>query len=291
MRLDRLFKIMVNKKKFIVLLGIFLISAISAQAQKQLPILDMHMHARVADHYGPPPLPMCAPVDRMPLWDQSKSFLETLEKFSGCKNPVWSPKTDEEVLRQTVAVMEKYNIVGVLGGKPELVAKWMKAAPGRFIPGLDFRLDRATGTATAVGDGSKFKPMSPDEMRALYKAGGFQVFGEVLNQYAGIAPDDARMEPYWALAEELRVSGRNSHRTGRTGRGLSRKHGLPRPSAKRSDARRSSGQTSETARLHHARRLSDARRSARIYCFRTRRFMSKSACSPMSNRARLFTDF
>ena len=101
MRLDRLFKIMVNKKKFIFLLGVFLISAISAQAQKQLPILDMHMHARVADHYGPPPLPICAPVDRMPLWDQSKSFLETLEKFSGCKNPVWSPKTDEEVLRQT----------------------------------------------------------------------------------------------------------------------------------------------------------------------------------------------
>lgn len=196
---------MVNKKKIIILLGIFFLTAMPAQSQKRLPILDMHMHARTADHYGPPPLPMCAPVDRMPLWDQSKSFLETLEKFSGCKNPVWSPKTDEEVLRQTIAVMEKYNIVGVLGGKPELVAKWMKAAPGRFIPGLDFRLDRATGTATAVGDGSKFKPMSPDELRALYRQGAFKVFGEILNQYAGIAPDDARMEPYWAMAEELDI--------------------------------------------------------------------------------------
>ncbi len=196
---------MVINPKFVFLLCVFLMSAIQAPSQKRLAILDMHMHARVADHYGPPPLPICAPVDRMPVWDQSKSFLETLEKFQGCKKPVWSPKTDEEVLRQTVAVMEKHNIIGVLGGKPELVAKWMKAAPGRFIPGLDFRLDRATGTATAIGDGSEFKPMSPSEIRALYQKGAFKVFGEILNQYAGIAPDDERMEPYWALAEELDI--------------------------------------------------------------------------------------
>ena len=195
-----------NKLKIAVLAGGFFVSAIDAPAQKtRPPILDMHMHARRADHYGPPPMPICAPVYRMPVWDQSKSFLETLEKFEGCKKPVWSPKTDGEVLRQTVAVMEKHNIVGVLGGKPETVAKWMNAAPGRFIPGLDFRLDRATGTATAVGGGSQFKPMSPAEIRALYQKGAFKVFGEVLNQYAGIAPDDERMEPYWALAEELDI--------------------------------------------------------------------------------------
>lgn len=31
------------------------------------------------------------------------------------------------------------------------------------------------------------------------------MLGEVGNQYAGIALDDARMEPYWALAEELDI--------------------------------------------------------------------------------------
>ncbi len=86
---------------------------------------------------------MCAPVEKMPVWDQSKSILEAMEQSPPCKNPVWSPKTDEEVMQQTIAVMKKYNIFGMLGGKPELVKKWMDAAPGRFIPGLDFRLDRA----------------------------------------------------------------------------------------------------------------------------------------------------
>ncbi len=141
----------------------------------------------------------------MPLWNQTESLEESLSKSQSCKNPVWSGKTDEEVFEQTVAVMKKYNIIGMLGGKPELVKKWMDAAPGRFIPGLDFRLDRATGIATAVGDGSKYIPMSPDEIRALYKKGAFKVFGEILNQYGGIAPDDERMEPYWALAEELDI--------------------------------------------------------------------------------------
>ena len=37
----------------------------SASAQSRPPILDMHLHAREAAHYGPTGIPMCAPVDRM----------------------------------------------------------------------------------------------------------------------------------------------------------------------------------------------------------------------------------
>jgi hypothetical protein len=135
---------MLNYNKFVILLFVLVLSGVQSQAQKHLPIIDMHMHARKADHYGPPPLPMCAPVEKMPLWNQTESLEESSGKFSACKNPVWSGKTDDEVFEQTVAVMKKYNIVGMLGGKPELVKKWMDAAPGRFIAGLDFRLDRAT---------------------------------------------------------------------------------------------------------------------------------------------------
>jgi predicted TIM-barrel fold metal-dependent hydrolase len=177
----------------------------SLEAQERLPIIDMHMHARIATHYGEPPQAMCAPVERMPLWDQTEPFAEALGKSQACKNPIWSPKTDREVMEQTIAAMKKHNIIGILGGKPELVAKWMSAEPDRFIPGLDFRLDSATGTATAASVPTKYTPLSPGQLRTLYEKGAFRVFGEILNQYGGIAPDDERMEPYWALAEELDI--------------------------------------------------------------------------------------
>lgn len=39
----------------------------------------------------------------------------------------------------------------------------------------------------------------------MHARGELQVLAEVTNQYAGIPPDDPRMEPYWALAEELDI--------------------------------------------------------------------------------------
>ena len=42
-------------------------------------------------------------------------------------------------------------------------------------------------------------------MRELYRRGPFKVLAEVLNQYAGILPDDPRMEPYLTVAEELDI--------------------------------------------------------------------------------------
>lgn len=39
----------------------------------------------------------------------------------------------------------------------------------------------------------------------VHVAGRLAVLGEMVNQYAGIAPTDERMYPYWALAEELDI--------------------------------------------------------------------------------------
>ncbi len=47
--------------------------------QPWLPIIDMHMHARTAGHYGPPPQPMCAEVWSMGVWDQTKTLVDALE--------------------------------------------------------------------------------------------------------------------------------------------------------------------------------------------------------------------
>ena len=87
--------------------------------------------------------------------------------------------------------MERHNIVGVLSGSPERVKAWKTAAPHRFIAGLEL----------PVGRGA----LSPDEVRRLHREGDLRVLAEVTSQYSGIPPDDERMAPYWALAEELDI--------------------------------------------------------------------------------------
>lgn len=190
----------------LVAASLLLILPKSGACQQRLPIIDMHMHARTADHYGAPPQPMCAEVRSMPFWDQTKTFGDSLGSNPPACKLLMSPATDEKLLKETLAVMKHYRMVGVLGGyDPQLVAKWVAAAPGRFVPGLDFRLDKATGTASSAQKPGTFKPLSPGEIRSLHAAGKLRVFAEITNQYGGISPDDPRMEPYWSLAEELDI--------------------------------------------------------------------------------------
>lgn len=171
----------------------FLCLTSSAVAQNDLPVFDVHLHALAADHQGPPPLAMCTPID-FPAWDPAKPYGETfmdMLKNPKCSDPVWSPESDEELLRQTLAVMEASNVYGILSGTPDRVATWSAAAPDRFVAGLGFNLASSLVT--------------PDSLRHLVESGAVSVLAEVTNQYAGIAPDDKRMEPYWTLAEELDI--------------------------------------------------------------------------------------
>jgi uncharacterized protein len=178
----------------------------TGRAPATLPILDMHMHARTAAHYGATGLPLCAPVDRMPRWDQRRPFGEYDGSPALCRAPLVSPATDAEVLRQTVASMQRHHVIGVLGGEPKLVAEWAAAAPGRFIPALDLRFDPATAVArTATPAGAPLQPLPMDSLRALHARGAFRVLAEVMSQYAGLLPSDERLEPLWSLAEELDV--------------------------------------------------------------------------------------
>ena len=173
---------------------LLIVFAAPAYSEEPLPIIDMHVHALPADVYGPPPVAMCAPFETFPAWDPAQPYgalFMAMQKQPPCENPVWSPETDEAVMTETVEIMQRRNIVGVLSGTPERVATWMTAAPGRFLAGLGFQVDRPG--------------ISPDSLRALHAEGRLAVLAEVTNQYAGIAPTDVRMEPYWALAEELDI--------------------------------------------------------------------------------------
>jgi predicted TIM-barrel fold metal-dependent hydrolase len=92
---------------------------------------------------------------------------------------------------ETIAVLNRRNVIGVLSGTPARVARWRQDAPARLLPGLGFQLGPT--------------PITPDDLRALHAKGQLAVLAEVTNQYAGIAADDARFEPYLAAAEALDI--------------------------------------------------------------------------------------
>ena len=154
------------------------------------PIIDMHVHALEADDQGPPPLAMCTPIDPMPTWDASRPTMDnflTLFKNPPCGDPIWSPETTEEVMRRSIEVMERNNVIGVVSGRQRLLASWIAAAPQRVLPSLmpDMPVSANFG----------------EELAQLKRDGRIAVLGELGFQYDGIAPDDARLEPLWTAAE------------------------------------------------------------------------------------------
>ena len=147
--------------------------AVSANADDNgLPIIDMHMHAksviRVADG-----VPLSRPCNPRP-----------------CQGPPAQATTAEEVLQLTLEAMDRNNIVlGFLSQWPlDKVYRWVEAAPGRFIASP---LIRDPGL------------INLDELRTEYDAGRLFRLGELALPYAGVLPTDPRLEPFYALAEEL----------------------------------------------------------------------------------------
>jgi uncharacterized protein len=98
---------------FLVLVLVLLLAPPRAQAQQRPPILDMLLHAAPANALGDPPRATCTPMPA-PAWDPgrpSRELHRCLAKEPPCPDPVWSPMTDEEVMNQTIEVMERLNII------------------------------------------------------------------------------------------------------------------------------------------------------------------------------------
>jgi uncharacterized protein len=150
--------------------------------QARPPIIDMHLHARKGDYSGAELPQLCVPPDAT----------------APCPHPLVAVTGATQFMRDTLAVMEMRNIIGMVSGEPDTMTTWKAAAADRIIVGSDLRILKGTA------DG-RLKTRTPEELRALHAAGLLDVLGEVMAQYEGIAPGDARLEPYWALAESLDV--------------------------------------------------------------------------------------
>lgn len=157
--------------------------------QQPLPIIDMHLHAHsLTDYDGG--MPVCTNDQKIVLrgWDPKEPIAR--EKLEHCPSPMPAAATDEALMGETLALLERHNIFAVTTGALERVAAWRLAAPDRIIP------------AHAFGDpGSP----TPDRFQRLVNSRDLALFAEVSPQYLGMALDDPALEPYFALAEELDV--------------------------------------------------------------------------------------
>jgi uncharacterized protein len=180
---------MPTKRLFAAVLGLAFAS-VHAQDLPP-PIIDMHLHAsRIADFeglVGPAPIPHCVPMTDYPIPESGSRWSEIVRSRELPCRAIWSPADDDEVMRKSLEIMERRNVIGVTSG-PQL-ARWMEAAPDRIIPSMSF-------------SGGPDAP-SPDAVREVFEEGKFMVFGEVTAQYGGMAPDDPSLDPYWKLLEEL----------------------------------------------------------------------------------------
>lgn len=174
----------------------FELIAAAALASEPIPMFDMHLHAFKADENGPPPNPLCLPgAGSMPAPDPAKPWPQqfmSAPSLPTCSDRETVPMDDAALVEQTVAMLEANHAAGVVGGyDPQLIARFVEAAGGRLLPAIQLN--------------AAFDDPNIDEVRALLSDGGYVMLGEVTNQYGGVAPADARMAPWWAMAEELDV--------------------------------------------------------------------------------------
>jgi hypothetical protein len=136
-----------------------------ARQQKRLPIIDVHVHAYEKNERWTQRVPN--PITGQPM----------------------TATTEQAHMEASFAEMKKYHVVkAIVSNHYPAVLRWQAASPDRIIASYAFDDPSAA---------------DPGFLRREHAAGRLMALGEIAIQYEGIAPNDPRMEPYWALAEEL----------------------------------------------------------------------------------------
>jgi uncharacterized protein len=157
----------VRARVLAALLASFPLAAAAEQPPRR--IIDVHMHAEPADD------PRFGRTWTSPLTGR-----------------VMKAAPDEPTqMSDSLEAMRRLNIVkAVVSGPGGEAVRWKERAPDKVIVGYGF--DDLAKVDLAF-------------LRREHAAGRLQVIGEVAAQYDGVAPDDPRLEPVFALAEELDV--------------------------------------------------------------------------------------
>lgn len=147
-----------------------LLTAAPAQAQdgseaEDRRIIDVHLHALPTNSFPPG-------ADSLIGYDR--------------------PASGRAVMRQTIEQLQRFGVEkAITSGTPELLAKYKQAAPGRLIRSQWIPIGLTGDELGAY----------LDSLSVWYEQDRFQVIGEVLTQYSGIAPDDPVLDKLWSFAE------------------------------------------------------------------------------------------
>lgn len=165
-----------------------------AQAQARFDVIDMHFHADLPDAQGPPGSKACAPYTDWAPRDPGKDIGDYLQWFTidpPCPNVLVAPTDAGQLRDRAIAMLKRHNVLALAGGDAKTVEDYRAHAGGRILPAIGFG---ASGRFPAI-----------ETLRKLHAEGRMLALSEITTQYAGIAPDDPRLEPYFALAEELDI--------------------------------------------------------------------------------------
>ncbi len=156
------------------------------------PVIDVHLHASGAEDNGPAPNAVCPGIAADlrytgdPPWPAA---MVEIMMNPQCEEPIRGPATDAEVMNQTIAEMERRNVIGILSSNMAEFVTWSSAAPDRFLRGQELNIRRDA-------------PITAQDLATSYEADEFAVLAEVSNQYSGILADDPEFASFWAMAEQ-----------------------------------------------------------------------------------------
>lgn len=159
---------MIGTLRVTLLIVLLSAPALAQRNQRRLPIIDVHFHAHRADRFGQAGIPN--PVTGKPS----------------------AATTDEALLQAALSAMRRYNIVKAFASsRLDSVERWRSAAPDLIIGGA--QIDRGIP--------------EPDinQLRQEFLSGRLGQLGEIGAQYLGLSPTHAKLEPFFALAEELDI--------------------------------------------------------------------------------------
>ena len=151
-----------------MLLALFGTTVLAQEDERvRAPIIDVHVHVYDKDDRWTHEVPN--PLTAQPM----------------------TATTEQAHIQATFAEMKKYNVVkAVVSNDYQAVLRWKAAKPNLIITSYGF--DDPTS-------------LDLEFLRSEHLAGRLMALGEIGAQYEGLAPNDLRLEPIFALAEELDI--------------------------------------------------------------------------------------